>query len=1122
MKTRSTSRLTSQHEKEIPRAHRASDSFLRAGPRTRSASHKLPTFQKSTSESSDLVSEKVVKNTFKTPEKDGITPERDGILPSFSDTEKLSQTTTITHKQTEENSQSLKDYGTLPDNSVLGFTKPDYRVPSGYSENNVEDHFRVPNRLDCMKQVISTIPMALQNTSNSPKDVVNDLQSIMPEPSTKHLLGSDISDEDISLKASRPNKLFKGRKAKTLVNKDLFREALQNTSNSPNDVVNDLQSIIPEPSTKHLSGSDISDEDISLKASRPKKLFKGRKAKKLVNKDLFREALQNTSNSPNDVVNDLQSIIPEPSTKHLSGSDISDEDISLKASRPKKLFKGRKAKKLVNKDLFREALQNTSNSPNDVVNDLQSIIPEPSTKHLSGSDISDEDISLKASRPKKLFKGRKAKKLVNKDLFREALQNTSNSPNDVVNDLQSIIPEPSTKHLSGSDISDEDISLKASRPKKLFKGRKAKKLVNKDLFREALQNTSNSPNDVVNDLQSIIPEPSTKHLSGSDISDEDISLKASRPNKLFKGRKAKTLVNKDLFQKVLQNTTNSPNDAINDLQSTSTMPEPSAKHLSGTDISDEEISFKAPRSNKLFKGRQVKRLVNKDLFQKALQNTTNSPNDAVTELLRKSDDTSAKHLSGSDISDDDISLKASRPTKLFKGRKAKTLVNIDLFREALQNTSNIPTDAINDLQSIIPEPSTKHFSGSDISDDDIPLKASRPNKLSKGRKAKTLVNKDLFREALQITSNSPNDSVNDQKSIIPEPSTEHLSGSDISEEDISIKASRPKKLFKGSMQGQSHLAWGLEGIGRRERHNQQPTPVSLKELVVHMVTYERPVTLTAVLTTTISTLLANLTTTVSALLAVLATIVFALYAVLTTTVSTLQNDLTTTVSTLQADLTTTVSAFLAVLATIVFALQAVLTISVKDFGKQLRHATSGTRWLNEDAVPGLRGEEVPTISGASPVVEGSSGEQSLGYSLRLRDDHLLSKYSMVFRPQELTLISLVKDLFSGKFTPISFNILRTPDRDSNPDILVISSNYIARAMFNTTFLPSQHRAYFGWLDYSVFGVMLALSALIGLYFAFFAKKKQNTTSEYLMGGKTMGVFPISMSLIARSDSDLLS
>lgn len=57
--------------------------------------------------------------------------------------------------------------------------------------------------------------------------------------------------------------------------------------------------------------------------------------------------------------------------------------------------------------------------------------------------------------------------------------------------------------------------------------------------------------------------------------------------------------------------------------------------------------------------------------------------------------------------------------------------------------------------------------------------------------------------------------------------------------------------------------------------------------------------------------------------------------------------------------------------------------------------------------------------------------------------------------------------------------------------------------------------YFDWIDYAVFSFLLAVSALIGVYFAFFAKQKQNTTSEYLMGSKKMGIFPISMSLIAR-------
>jgi hypothetical protein len=57
--------------------------------------------------------------------------------------------------------------------------------------------------------------------------------------------------------------------------------------------------------------------------------------------------------------------------------------------------------------------------------------------------------------------------------------------------------------------------------------------------------------------------------------------------------------------------------------------------------------------------------------------------------------------------------------------------------------------------------------------------------------------------------------------------------------------------------------------------------------------------------------------------------------------------------------------------------------------------------------------------------------------------------------------------------------------------------------------------YFDIFDYIVFAAMLIVSSWIGIYFAFFAKIKQNTTSQYLMGGKTMGIFPISMSLIAR-------
>lgn len=55
---------------------------------------------------------------------------------------------------------------------------------------------------------------------------------------------------------------------------------------------------------------------------------------------------------------------------------------------------------------------------------------------------------------------------------------------------------------------------------------------------------------------------------------------------------------------------------------------------------------------------------------------------------------------------------------------------------------------------------------------------------------------------------------------------------------------------------------------------------------------------------------------------------------------------------------------------------------------------------------------------------------------------------------------------------------------------------------------------FGWTDYSLFTGLLGISVLIGIYFGCFSKKQDNTT-EYLLGGKTMSCFPVSMSLIAR-------
>lgn len=61
-------------------------------------------------------------------------------------------------------------------------------------------------------------------------------------------------------------------------------------------------------------------------------------------------------------------------------------------------------------------------------------------------------------------------------------------------------------------------------------------------------------------------------------------------------------------------------------------------------------------------------------------------------------------------------------------------------------------------------------------------------------------------------------------------------------------------------------------------------------------------------------------------------------------------------------------------------------------------------------------------------------------------------------------------------------------------------------------------SYFSVLDYSIFIAMVALSALIGIYYGFISKQKQDTTAEYLMGGKKMNYLPVAASLISSNIS----
>lgn len=54
---------------------------------------------------------------------------------------------------------------------------------------------------------------------------------------------------------------------------------------------------------------------------------------------------------------------------------------------------------------------------------------------------------------------------------------------------------------------------------------------------------------------------------------------------------------------------------------------------------------------------------------------------------------------------------------------------------------------------------------------------------------------------------------------------------------------------------------------------------------------------------------------------------------------------------------------------------------------------------------------------------------------------------------------------------------------------------------------------FGWIDYTVFFLMLMICVVIGYYYGFV--QTATSVQDYLLGGRTMKTFPISMSLIAR-------
>ena len=70
---------------------------------------------------------------------------------------------------------------------------------------------------------------------------------------------------------------------------------------------------------------------------------------------------------------------------------------------------------------------------------------------------------------------------------------------------------------------------------------------------------------------------------------------------------------------------------------------------------------------------------------------------------------------------------------------------------------------------------------------------------------------------------------------------------------------------------------------------------------------------------------------------------------------------------------------------------------------------------------------------------------------------------------------------------------------------------IAKVLNQTLYGKEALRHKFGWEEYVIFALMLTISASIGVYYWW---KGQKNNADFLLGGKSMGVFPMTMSLVA--------
>ncbi|XP_055541915.1 sodium-coupled monocarboxylate transporter 1-like isoform X1 [Wyeomyia smithii] len=134
-------------------------------------------------------------------------------------------------------------------------------------------------------------------------------------------------------------------------------------------------------------------------------------------------------------------------------------------------------------------------------------------------------------------------------------------------------------------------------------------------------------------------------------------------------------------------------------------------------------------------------------------------------------------------------------------------------------------------------------------------------------------------------------------------------------------------------------------------------------------------------------------------------------------------------------------------------------------------------------------------------------------------------------PSVMTTSSILRDSHSSTDTPLTtvLNFLSSEVTEALTSTTMLTSSSISVQHQTTTeFMASMApiatttatptvaimSLHFSYYDYTIFVLMLLLSTLIGVYFGFMSKIKQNNTKEYLLGGKTMSKFPVSASLIA--------